>query len=149
MSKCEQRFKSMSRLLTDLSNNLSDTVNTYRKLLQFAKDAQEAILADQTEQLLKITEMQTSLTRVLKVFDENRMVLIEQIASYLQLPKDKLTLSQLISSVAEPYATNYARFRNELCSLISEIDTLNSQNARLIEAGVQLSLQQRQKILDE
>ena len=130
MSTYEQSKKSMSRLLNDLSDNLSGAVNTYRKLLQLAKDAQKAILADQAEQLLEISEAQMSLAQVLKASEETRTPLIEQIASYLRLPKDKLTLSQLILSVAEPYATNYARFRDELRSLITEIDSLNSQNAR-------------------
>jgi putative NADH-flavin reductase len=115
-------------------------------LLQLAKDAQKAILADQAEQLLKISEEQTSLAQLLKESEETRTLLIEQIASSLQLPKDKLTLSQLIPSVAEPYATNYTRFRNELRPLISEIDFLNSQNARFIKEATELSLQQIQTI---
>ena len=117
--------------------------------MQLAKDAQKAILADQAERLLEIAAMQASWARVLKASEETRTLLIERIALYLQLPKDKLTLSQLISSVAEPYATNYTCFRSELRSLISELDTLNSQNAHLIEESVELSLQQLQKTLAE
>ena len=129
-------MKSKRQLLNELSKNLSIAIKAYRGLLQLAQDTQKAILDDQTESLLTIAKEQASLARNLKAHEGARIILIEQLATYLHRPTETLTLSQLIPLIAETYAATYTRLRNELLTLISKLDTFNFQNARLIEESI-------------
>jgi len=57
--------------------------------------------------------------------------------AFSPVQSEPLSLSQIISMVPEPYATKYATLRNELHSLISKLDVLCFQNARLIKSNIE------------
>ena len=130
------KYQRQRQMLNDLSRNLICAAKTYRKLLQLASEIQEAILSDKVEYLLKVASQQGKLARKLQAHEKARMVLIEELATSLALPEETLSLSQLISLVNEPYATHYTTLRNELHSLISKLDTLSVQNARLLSSNI-------------
>lgn len=134
--KYQIKQKEQRKILNDLNFNLYCEVLTYRKLLQLASEIQEALLSDKIKYLLKVALKQEELAKKLGAHEKKRMVLIEKLAASFALPKKTLSLSQLISLVKEPYATNYANIRNELHSLISKLDALCFQNARLIESNI-------------
>ena len=135
--KPEIKYQRQRQMLNDLSSNLNREVLTYRKLLQFAGEIQEALLSDEIEQILEVASQQSQLAKTLQAHEEARMVLIKKLAISFALPKETLSLSQLIPLVKEPYATNYATLRNELHSLISKLDARCFQNARLISSNIE------------
>jgi len=135
--KLEIEYPRQRQMLNGLFQNLNCAVKAYRKLLQLASDIQEAILSDEVEQILLVASQQAKLARKLQAHEEARMVLIEKLGTFFALPSEILSLSQLISLVPEPYATNYATLRNKLHSLISKLDALCFQNARLISSNIE------------
>lgn len=137
MKTQKSEIKLQRQMLSDLSFNLNCEVLAYRKLLKLALEIQKALLSDKTEKILKLALKQAKLAKKVEEHEKARMALIEKLASSFALSKRNLSLSQLISLVKEPYATNYTAFRDELHSLISKLDALCFQNARLISSNLE------------
>lgn len=157
--KLEIEYPRQRQLLNDLSQNLNCAVKAYRKLLQLSRDIQESLLSDTVEQILLLASQQAKLARKLQAHEEDRIVLIEKLftsftdgfalrfasltdafgsrGDSFALPSEILSLSQLISLVPEPYATNYITLRKKLHSLISKLNALCFQNARLISSKIE------------
>lgn len=130
-------YPGQRQMLNDLSQNLNDAVKVYQKLLQLAIEIQEALFSDNIRQILVAASQQTKLARKLQEHEKTRMALIEKVGKSFSLPSEILSLSQLIFLVPEPYATNYATLRNKLQILISQLDILCFQNARLISSNIE------------
>lgn len=154
--KLKTKHPVQRQMLDDLSFNLNCEVLAYRELLQLASKIQNALLSDESdlptvrygEQILIVASQQAKLARKLQAHEETRISLCEKLAASFALPfvgeephspvpPEQVSLSQLISLVPEPYATKYVTFRNELNSLISKLDVLCFQNARLISNNIQ------------
>jgi hypothetical protein len=137
IEKLNLKYPGQRQILNELSQNLNDAVRVYQKLLQLASEIQEALFSDKIEQILVAASQQTKLARALQEHEKIRMAVIEKVGTSFSLPSETLSLSHLISLAPEPYATNYAILRNKLQLLISKLDSLCFQNARLISSNIE------------
>ena len=127
----------IKRLLEDLSQVLNAELSQYRRLLQLSCQEQEFIVTCQIDELMDITRVQETLALELKMLEEARLILVSKLSMTLEILPEELTLTRLIELVEEPYATDYAAFRQEAISLVRELQNVNSQNAYLIGRSVE------------
>ena len=98
----------------------------------------EAVIAANLEKLNETTKAKENLLLKLRILDEQRSYLLRKLADALGKPENTLSLKNLSNMVEAPHASRLKRSRAKLLSLITEVQTANSQNRALFSHSLEL-----------
>ena len=122
----------MEQLLNRLLMLLTDEVGLYRSLLAVYQDERQALLAFMLDDITVCAKKKENLILKVKIIEEQRTQVVQQIAEHLNQRLPELTLSRLAEKVDIRYSYKLTTMGAELSSVIGEIGPLHHANRSLI-----------------
>jgi len=128
----------MDSLLTKLLGLLEEETGLYRSLLFLLQEEKRAVSASALEDLTDAGKEKENQILKIRILEEQRVRMIEGLADRMGRSFRDLTLSRLIRTVDEPFATRLTDCRSNLISLVQSIRELNESNGAQIEHSLGL-----------
>ena len=126
-------------LILDNFLNLLDQISElYQALLTVLDNEKKAVIAANLKNLNEAGKVKDSLLRKLRILEEQRIHLLEQLASHLDQPVENLTLKNLSQFVKAPHASRLIRCRSKLLALVKKIQEANEHNKALFSHSIDL-----------
>lgn len=125
-------------LFRDLYGLLSTQFKWYKVLLNLVKDEREAIVNDNVEELIIITEEQEDIISTIKSLEDERKSLIRKFALQpnINLSDDELTLKRIAELANMPYSSRFIKLRRRMKELLIEIRKINERNLQIVERSM-------------
>jgi len=125
-------------LFKDLYGLLSTQFKWYKVLLNLVKDEREAIVNDDVEELIIITEEQEDIISTIKSLEDARKSLISKLdlQPNINLSDDELSLSQIAEFADMPYSSKFMKLRRRMKELLIEIRKINERNLQIVERSM-------------
>lgn len=125
-------------LFRDLYGLLSTQFKWYNVLLNLVKDEREAIVNDNVEELIIITEEQEDIISTIKSLEDERKTLISKIALQpnINLSDDELSLKRIAELANMPYSSRFIKLRRRMKELLIEIRKINERNLQIVERSM-------------
>lgn len=113
-------------------------IEAFSRLLNALLKQQSLLPGGNLDELKRAVTEQERLVAVAKSLKEDRIAKAEAIAEVLSVPPEEATLSKLVRSVGEQYATRLDELRSTLSVLTGKIDLLSRDNRFLVERSLGL-----------
>ena len=127
----------MENLLNALSDCVDRQLNLYRKLRDLFNAERSAVLASDLEELNKVLMDKELLLQNIRKAEHLRRQTAHEMAAFIGIADDSLTISQLSERVDEPYATEIKQKGARLQALIDEIQVVSERNRSLCLQALQ------------
>lgn len=127
----------MENLLNALSDCVDRQLNLYRKLRDLFNAERSAVLASDLEELNKVLMDKELLLQNIRKAEHLRRQTAHEMAAFIGIEDDSLTISQLSERVDEPYATEIKQKGARLQALIDEIQVVSERNRSLCLQALQ------------
>ena len=128
----------LNLLLNKFLGLLNQVSELYQSLLTVLDKEKNAVIAANLEKLNEAGKIKDNLLLKLRILEEQRIHLSEQLADHLDRPLTELTLTKLSQWVQEPYAHQLKRCRSRLLTLLTKIQELNEHNKALFSHSIDL-----------
>jgi len=122
----------MEKLLNSLLMLLLDEVALYRSMLVVCQDERQALLSFALDNITETSKKKENLILKVKILEEQRTHIIDQIAANLNLPASDLTITRLAEKVDIRYSHRLSTLGAELSSVLNDIKVLQNSNRSLI-----------------
>ena len=122
----------MEQLLNRLLMLLMDEVGLYRSLLAVYQDERQALLSFSLDSITETSKKKENLILKVKILEEQRIAIVDQLAKNLNQPAADLTLTRLAEKVDIRYSYRLSTLGAELSSVLEEIGALHHANRSLI-----------------
>jgi flagellar biosynthesis/type III secretory pathway chaperone len=122
----------MEQLLNRLLTLLVDEIGLYRSLLAVYQGERQALLSFLLDKIMETSKKKENLILKVKILEEQRIHIIDQIAARLNQPASDLTLTRLAEKVDIRYSYRLSTLGAELFSVLEEMNTLHHANRSLI-----------------
>ncbi len=122
----------MEQLLNRLLMLLMDEVGLYQSLLAVYQDERQALLSFALDNITATSKKKENLILKVKILEEQRIHIIDQIAESLKHPASDLTLTRLAEKVDIRYSYKLSTLGAELSSVLEEMGALHRANRSLI-----------------
>ena len=124
----------MAGLITDLIDILNTANNSLNDLVELSKEKTDVIVANNMQELQKITELEQILTGRYQKLDRNREVLMQDIASVLNIKSDNITLTILADAIKEQKeASALLDVMERLAGTALALQEVNDNNRALVD----------------
>jgi hypothetical protein len=122
----------MQQLLATLDRILQQEVEAYKHLIVLQREAPGVLATLTLEPFLTNLQVREHLTRNVATLEAKRLEALARLADDLGLSASTLTLQQLMARVAEPYASRFCDYRQQLHALVTEVQQLQRTYERLL-----------------
>lgn len=123
----------MAEFIVNLMKVLENEVGIYTDLLHIVEKTQQALTKNNLEELNKMLDSQQLLIVKAAKLEEIRRQQQEQVAKFLAMPLEELTLSKIIEKAPEAYRQGLADLQQTLLDLVDKINSTNRHNEELIK----------------
>jgi len=124
----------MAGLVSDLIEILNTANASLSDLVELSKEKTDVIIANDMQELQKITELEQILTGRYQKLDRNREVLMNDIASVLNIKSDNITLTVLADAIKEQQeASALLDVMERLTATAFTLKEINDNNQNLID----------------
>ena len=110
----------------------------YQLLLTVIDDEKRAVIAANLDKLNEAGKTKENLLLKLRILEEQRKHMLDQLATHLKQPVEILTLAKLSELVGPPHAHRLAGCRSKLLELIGKIRQANADNQDLFAHSLNL-----------
>ena len=128
----------MEHLLKKLLGLLEHATELYQSLFAVVQQEKDAVVGLNLHQLNHACKAKDNLLLKLRILEEQREQLMDQLASELNCSPQEISLTQLSQWVEEPYAGMLRERSTELLSLIQTLQEANQQNKALLSHSLEL-----------
>ena len=122
----------MEQLLNRLLMLLVDEIGLYRSLLAVYQDERQALLSFALDNITETSKKKENLILKVKILEEQRIHIIDQIAVNLNRPASDLTITRLAEKVDIRYSYRLSTLGAELSAVLKEMGVLHNANRSLI-----------------
>ena len=123
--------------MEDIQTILQKELVVYKKILFLLKKEKKAIASLSLEELIKLNKEKENLLLEIKILEESRNEVLDRIATKLNIAKEDLTLSKLVSTLDFSQTKKLKILQEELISIASSIQTINNTNSLLLKESIQ------------
>jgi flagellar biosynthesis/type III secretory pathway chaperone len=120
-------------LVTELRELLTQEIVVHKHLLALLHKEKEFLIDLSTEEILENTKKKETCTLKIKMLEESRAVLVNQLSHHCGVPPEDLTLSKIVSLLEEPHRSTLDATRSTLTSLIKSIKEANQHNGLVVK----------------
>jgi flagellar biosynthesis/type III secretory pathway chaperone len=117
---------------------LEQQTELYRMLLSVIDDEKNAVIAANLDKLNEAGKSKENLLLKLRILEEQRKHVLDELARHLKQPMETLTLAKLSELVGPPHAHRLADCRSMLLELIGKIRQANADNRDLFAHSLNL-----------
>lgn len=117
---------------------LKEETSVYSKIIEVLKEEKKALINLDTESINITANKKEMLSLKIKSLEEARDLILEKISQDFNILKTKLTISEISSNIEEPFSSEITSLKNNLLSLINEIQILNSQNRFFLQNSINI-----------
>ena len=128
----------MEHLLEKLLGLLEHATDLYQSLFAVVQLEKDAVIGLNLQQLNQACKTKDNLLLKLRIIEEQREQLMDNLASELGRSPQEISLTQLSQWVEEPYAGRLRACSTELLSLIQTLQEANQQNKDLLSHSLEL-----------
>ncbi len=130
----------MASLMEELISSFEAEITEYGKLVELSKKKTPIIVKGDIEALEKLTDEESELTSKIKNIDNFRLAKTTEIANVLNKKKEEMTLTNLIELMGTrpEEKKQLADIKTRITSVLSELKTVNEQNAVLINQALEM-----------
>ena len=122
----------------NLLDLLEGEAGYYRSLLLVLEGERKAIIASNLGELGKTGKGKEELLLKIRILEEQRQIMIENLAESLECAPHDLTISKLAGLVEEPYSTRFHSLCSDLAPLTKTVHDVNGANKALLGHSVEL-----------
>ena len=126
----------MERQLSDLSDLLGKELDLYRSLLSLLQKERRTVVDCSIEDLIQINKRKENLVLKMRILEQSRQSLLEELAEAIGIPTEALTLSVLEERLEEPMATKLNILRSKLSAILQSIREANEENRVFLQHSV-------------
>lgn len=123
--------------LSELEEQLHKAAGVHRKLLKLSRVKQKALVQLQFDKLRKVVKAEEKVLEKIRKVEERRITMSIRIAEMLDLDPEEVGLKEIIDEAPEPQAQKLSEIRDELRSIMKEIQEINQLNEKLGQQGVE------------
>jgi len=128
----------MNFLLDNLLDVLNEEMGFYRQLILSLQKEKKAVVDSKIEVLNEAGKEKENQLLKIRILEEERVKIIEELACKLGHPCQEITLSELSQIIKEPYAERLSSCCSNLKSLLQSIQEINQDNKMLITHSIEL-----------
>ena len=110
----------------------------YRALLSVLQEEKKAIIGANLGELGKTGKKKEKLLLKIRIIEEQRHVMIKDLAESLRCPPHDITITKLADFVEAPYAVRFKRLCSDLLPLAKTVRDINDGNKALLRHSVEL-----------
>jgi len=128
----------MNQILDSLLHVLNEETRLYRLALELSQKENESMVGSHLDAFRETTERKTSLVVKIQELEQDRQVIIKDLAEALGQPSDGFNLGKLAQMVEETYARKLRDCRSNLVNLINALSEINSRNREFISHSLKV-----------
>ena len=122
----------VTTLLPAFAQVIDHEIATYRQLLELQRAEKQLVITQALEPLLANLQEKEHLTRRLAQLESAREAILADLVLLLGLPTSSVTLRQLSAQLDEPYASTMREQREQLHTVVTELQQLYRDHAVLL-----------------
>ena len=126
----------MAESLESLKKILSEQVNTYVDLADVIREQQQLVGEGRFDDLSKNLEQQVGLIARGKYLEQARIELVWEMADRGEIPRDNLTLPEVIDHIGADAAGGLDGIRSRLHTAVDHLREVNARNADLLRVSL-------------
>jgi len=126
----------MNTLLSELITILNREIELHKELLSCIQQDRCLIIDLRVDDLFENIKRKETLIVKIKMLEESRISLVEQLSPHFEIPHQPLTLSDLVSVIEEPYRSALNTSRSTLRALIKSIQEVNQGNTLIVKDSI-------------
>lgn len=111
---------------------LQQTERQYLELLPILQKEKQMIISARLDDIQKVSEEKERLLQSIRQLESRRKVLLDQLASDLEMKSEGLTLSAIAERVSPSYRTQLIRLRTSLKTIMAKVAAVNNESRALI-----------------
>lgn len=115
-------------MLTDLRDLLDRELDVYRSLLSLLQKERKIVVDCSIPELIQANKEKENLVLKIRILEQSREAIREDLAERMGLSPDELTLSTLEQRLKEPLATQLRTLRSKLSAILQSIREVNEEN---------------------
>lgn len=120
------------QLIAALDHLLLQEIDAYQQLVALQRDAPRPLLTQAPDLFLISLQARDHLTRHLNQVEQQRAEVTSRLAAVLDLEPGEVTLLHLSTQIAEPYASRFRAYRDQLRLLVAELQQLSRYYTQLL-----------------
>ena len=128
----------MDVLFEKLIGLLESQTGLYSSLLTVLQAEKAAALNSDLEPLNRAVKEKENVLLEIRILEEQRLNMLNQVAGFIGKPTRQLTLKRLAQQLPDPYAEQVRTCRSNLISLTQSIQELNNSNRKLFRRSLEL-----------
>lgn len=130
----------MASLIHELIDVLNEEAKIYEEYLPISQAKTQIIVENNLEKLIEFTDKENLFVDQMKVIENKRESIFENIAIVINKDKSKLKIKDIIDSMDEnkEETIELTKIHKRLSDVMYEIQRLNHHNAQLIEQSLEL-----------
>ena len=122
----------------DFLDLLDGEAALYRELLSVLEEEKKAIIGSNLGELGKTGKEKEKLLLKIRTIEEQRQIMIKDLAQSLGCSPQDLTITKLAEFVETPYSVRFKRFCSDLLPLAKTVREVNDGNKALLRHSVEL-----------
>ncbi len=126
----------MNTLLSELVTILNREIELHKELLSCIQQDRCLLIDLRVDDLFENSKRKETLIVKIKMLEESRVSLVEQLSPHYEFSHQPLTLSDLVSAVEEPYRSALNTSRSTLHALIKSIQEVNQGNTLIAKDSI-------------
>lgn len=128
----------MAGMIDQLIAILDEQTERYKEILGLAHEKRDVIIANNIEELQKITHLENLVVSQTQKLEKKRMSLISDMAIALAQNEEELTLTKIIELLqGQSEQQNLLNARDRIKAVLDELSEVNNQNGLLIQNALE------------
>jgi flagellar biosynthesis/type III secretory pathway chaperone len=126
----------LGNAVDELVGILDVQLDQYRDLLRLLRAQREAFAAGDIRSFEETSKQQGTVVLKIKTLEEARKSIVLRLAQYFGVPAVEasgFTLAELATLMGRPYSDRFSVYREDILSLVKELENLKESNAYLIQ----------------
>jgi flagellar biosynthesis/type III secretory pathway chaperone len=123
-------------MLTELSDLLGKELDIYRSLLSLLQRERSILVECSLGDLVQTNKEKENLVLKVRILEQSRQAILQELADRMGLSPDGLTLSALEDQLREPFVSQFRTLRSSLSSVLESIREVNEGNRTFLQHSV-------------
>jgi flagellar biosynthesis/type III secretory pathway chaperone len=128
-----KQVESVDKVVSELIALLNQEIELHKELLSLVQRDRGLLIDLSVEEIFENNKRKETCTLKIKMLEESRALLVEQLSQHFAIPPQELTLSKIISLIDEPHCSLLASTFSTLSALLKSIQEINQGSALIIK----------------
>jgi len=128
-----KKVESMNTLLSELIDILNREIELHKELLSCIQQDRCLLVDLRVDDIFENIKKKETLSVKIKMLEESRVSLVEQLSPHYGISQQPPTLSDLASAAEEPHRSALNNSRSTLLALLNSIQEINQGNSLIVK----------------